>query len=78
MFSFIEKCFPKFIAISQFQPFLGSLGIFIVIFAKKEIFGDVISLRGLEKMFSFIEKVFQPFIFGDVIDLRELKKCFLL
>ena len=31
---------------------------------------------GLEKMFSFIEKVFQPFIFGDVINLRELKNVF--
>ena len=27
-------------------------------------------------MFSFIEKVFQPFIFGDVINLRELKNVF--
>ena len=48
-----------------------------MIFGKK-IFGDVISLMGLEKMLSFIGKLFRPFIFGDVINLRELKKYFLL
>ena len=26
MFSFIEKCFPKFIDISKFQPSSGNLG----------------------------------------------------
>jgi len=35
----------------------------IVIFAKKN-FGDVISLMGLEKMFSFIEKVSAIYLWG--------------
>jgi len=54
-----KKCFRKVIAISQFQPFLGNLGlIFFAIFARSKSVGMLINLRGLQKLFSFIEKVF--------------------
>ena len=53
-----KKCFRKVIAISQFQPFLGEFGIiFFAIFASKSV-GMLINLRGLQKLLSFIEKVF--------------------
>ena len=56
---FNRKCFPKVIVISQFQPFLGNLGlIFFAIFARSKSVGMLFNLRWLQKMFSFTEKVF--------------------
>ena len=37
-----KKCFPKVIAISEFQPFSGNLWLFFGDFCKKYICGDVI------------------------------------
>ena len=52
------KCFPKVIAISQFQPFSGNLGLFFAIFARSKSVGMLFNLRGLVKMFCFIEECF--------------------
>ena len=70
MFSFMENLFSKIYSHFPISAIFGEFGDIYSDFCKKLIFGDVISLMRLEKMFSFIEKVFQPFIFGDVINLR--------
>ena len=58
MFSFIE-CFQNVKAITQFQPFLGSLGLIFLRFLQEgKSVGMLFNLWGLQKMFSFIEKVF--------------------
>ena len=57
MFSFIE-CFPNVKAITQFQPFLGSLGLIFLRFLQEVNLWGLFNLWGLQKMFSFIEKVF--------------------
>ena len=58
MFSLQIKCLPKVIAINQFQPFSGNLGLFFSIFVRSKSLGMLFNLRGLEKMFSFKEGCF--------------------
>ena len=59
MFSFLENVFSKIYGHFPISAIFGEFGV-IVIFAKNNFFGDVISLMGLEKIFSYIELVFQP------------------
>ena len=61
MFSFIEKCFPK---VSHFpiSAIFGEFGVnFFAIFGSKSV-GMLFNSRALQKMFSFIEKVFSKVI----------------
>ena len=54
MFSFLENVFSKIYSHFPISAIFGEFGV-IVIFAKNNFFGDVISLMGLEKIFSYIE-----------------------
>ena len=58
VFFYRKSVFQKLV-ISQFQPFMGNLGlIFFAIFARSKFVGMLFNARGLQKLFSFIEKVF--------------------
>ena len=59
MFSFIEKLFSKIYSHFPISAIFVEFGV-IVILKKKKFFWDVISLMGLDKIFSFIEKLFRP------------------
>ena len=63
MFSFIEKLFSKIYSHFPISIIFGEFGVIYCDFCKKLIFGDVISLMGLDKIFSFIESV--SAIFGE-------------
>ena len=71
MFSFIKKLFSKIYSHFPISAIFVEFGVIYCDFYKKIFFGDVISLMGLDKIFSFIEKLFQPssgnlgFIFCD-------------
>ena len=39
MFSFIQNCFPKFIAVYQYQESSGNLGLNFVIFEEIKLWG---------------------------------------
>ena len=60
MFPFIEKWFSKIYSYFPISIIFVEFGVIYCDFCKKLIFGDVISLMVIRKMFSFIEKVFQP------------------
>ena len=63
MFSFIEK-FSKIYSHFPISIIFGEFEVIYCNFCKKEIFGDVISLMVIRKMFSFIEKSVSA-IFGE-------------
>ena len=92
MFSFIEKLFSKIYSHFPISAIFVEFGVIYCDFKKKKFFWDVISLMGLDKIFSFIEKLFRPssgnmgffcLIFarnkslGMLLTYGDCKKCFL-